>query len=83
LLNRHPALICADLLADGDSFNEAYGKILGTAAVCAVIPILISFLPHRAIQKVRRDRHARFALVGQPGWPPSPAEPWPAPPLSW
>jgi hypothetical protein len=42
----------AALMAKGDSFNEAFGKVLGTAAICALVPLLISFLPHRAIKKV-------------------------------
>ena len=40
------------LQADGNTFVEAFGYILGTAACCAVVPILISFLPHRVIKKL-------------------------------
>lgn len=42
----------AKLIAEGETFDEAYGKVLGTAAICGLVPIAISFLPHRAIKKL-------------------------------
>ncbi|EFN55989.1 hypothetical protein CHLNCDRAFT_145360 [Chlorella variabilis] len=40
------------LIGEGETFNEAYGKVLGTAALCALVPVAISFLPHRAIKRI-------------------------------
>ena len=40
------------LIKEGNSFEEAYGMVLGTAALCALVPVAISFLPHRVIRKV-------------------------------
>jgi xanthine/uracil permease len=40
------------LIKEGNSFEEAYGMVLGTAAICALVPVAISFLPHRVIRKV-------------------------------
>ncbi|PSC73164.1 Uric acid-xanthine permease [Micractinium conductrix] len=40
------------LIKDGNTFEEAFGKVLGTAAVCAVVPFFISFLPPRVIKRV-------------------------------
>lgn len=46
-------LACAaELIGEGETFNEAYGKVLGTAALCALVPVAISFLPHRAIKRI-------------------------------
>lgn len=40
------------LFANGKTFQEALGYIFGTAAVCALVPLFISFLPHKVIKKV-------------------------------
>ncbi|KAG2500997.1 hypothetical protein HYH03_000819 [Edaphochlamys debaryana] len=37
---------------EGNTFEEAYGKLLGTLIVCAVIPAFLSFLPIRVIKKI-------------------------------
>ncbi|WIA22362.1 hypothetical protein OEZ85_004671 [Tetradesmus obliquus] len=40
------------LMAQGDTFEVALGKMLGTSAVCAVWPMILSFMPARALKKV-------------------------------
>lgn len=40
------------MMADGNTFKEAYGKLVGTVALCGLIPVFISFLPHGVIRKV-------------------------------
>ena len=40
------------LMGSGETFVEAFGKVLGTAAICALVPFLISFLPHQVIKRV-------------------------------
>ncbi|GAB4815854.1 hypothetical protein N2152v2_002900 [Parachlorella kessleri] len=44
--------VLGKLTSEGQSFNEAYGKLLGTIALCGLIPLIISSLPHKAIRKV-------------------------------
>eukprot|EP00878_Enallax_costatus_P046839 GHUV01057139.1.p1 GENE.GHUV01057139.1~~GHUV01057139.1.p1 ORF type:complete len:408 (+),score=89.00 GHUV01057139.1:139-1224(+) len=39
-------------LAAGMSFDESFGQMLGTIAVCAVWPILLSLMPYKALKKV-------------------------------
>lgn len=41
-----------ELMKEGHTFSEAYGYVLGTAALCGIIPIVISFLPIKAIHGV-------------------------------
>ncbi|KAG2448886.1 hypothetical protein HYH02_006235 [Chlamydomonas schloesseri] len=36
----------------GHTFEEAYGMFLGTIAMCAIIPALLSFFPIRVIKKI-------------------------------
>lgn len=38
--------------AQGDSFDVALGKMLGTTAVVAAWPILLSFLPYRVLKRI-------------------------------
>eukprot|EP00878_Enallax_costatus_P028214 GHUV01030448.1.p1 GENE.GHUV01030448.1~~GHUV01030448.1.p1 ORF type:complete len:161 (-),score=16.84 GHUV01030448.1:137-619(-) len=38
--------------AAGMSFDESFGQMLGTIAVCAVWPILLSLMPYKALKKV-------------------------------
>lgn len=40
------------LIKEGTSFEDAFGMVLGTAALCALVPVAVSFLPHRVIRKV-------------------------------
>lgn len=40
------------LMKGGDTFEEAFGKVLGTCALCALVPLIVSFLPHRVIKRV-------------------------------
>lgn len=44
--------VIGSLKGQGHSFDEAFGMMLGTIALCAVWPICLSFLPHRALRKV-------------------------------
>jgi xanthine/uracil permease len=43
---------CPPAQKQGLTFDEAFGKILGTVAVCAVWPVILSFMPHKALKKV-------------------------------
>ncbi|GLC34611.1 hypothetical protein PLESTB_001242600 [Pleodorina starrii] len=36
----------------GNTFEEAYGKLLGTLMLCSIIPSLLSFFPIRMIKKI-------------------------------
>ena len=38
--------------ADGYTWNEAYGKILGTAATACLLEIALSFCPPKILKKV-------------------------------
>ena len=40
------------LQSQGDTFATAYGKMQGTTAFCAVIPIFFSFVPFRYLRRV-------------------------------
>eukprot|EP00877_Chromochloris_zofingiensis_P003759 jgi/Chrzof1/13384/Cz07g31020.t1 len=40
------------LVDEGYTFDQAYGKLLGTILVCGVIPIIFSVLPYRVLRKV-------------------------------
>eukprot|EP00775_Hariotina_reticulata_P010598 gene10598-10755_t len=40
------------LMKEGYSFDEAFGKLLGTIALCSVWPVILSFMPHRALKKI-------------------------------
>ena len=67
------------LMTSGETFSDAYGKVLGTCALCGITPIIISFLPHQFIKRVRerpgaQSRRAR-ALHGDPPPLPDPSPP--------
>ncbi|GLI64085.1 hypothetical protein VaNZ11_007254 [Volvox africanus] len=36
----------------GNTFEEAYGKLLGTIMLCSIIPTILSFFPIRIIKKI-------------------------------
>ncbi|GIL94312.1 hypothetical protein Vretimale_557 [Volvox reticuliferus] len=36
----------------GNTFEEAYGKLLGTLMLCSIIPTILSFFPIRVIKKI-------------------------------
>ncbi len=36
----------------GYSFEDAYGKLLGTIMLCSIIPTVLSFFPIRLIRKI-------------------------------
>lgn len=38
--------------ADGQGFIGAYNSLVGTVAMCGVVPIIISFLPMKAIRRI-------------------------------
>ena len=38
--------------ADGDTFKEAYGRVLGTILVCWLVEFFLSFVPPRALKRV-------------------------------
>jgi xanthine/uracil permease len=40
------------MMAQGDSFGTAYGRMLGTTAFCAVIPVIFSFIPFKILKRV-------------------------------
>eukprot|EP00798_Chlamydomonas_sp_ICE-L_P024766 gene24766-10408_t len=44
--------IRAMMKEDGNTFSEAYGRMMGTCAICCIIPLLISFMPYRYIKRV-------------------------------
>lgn len=41
-----------DAQKEGYSFDEAFGKLLGTIALCSAWPVILSFMPHRALKKI-------------------------------
>lgn len=43
---------CCFVQDEGYTFDQAYGKLLGTILVCGVIPIIFSVLPYRVLRKV-------------------------------
>jgi xanthine/uracil permease len=34
------------------SFDEAFGNLLGTAALCGLWPVMLSFLPYKALKRI-------------------------------
>jgi uracil-xanthine permease len=40
------------LLSKGYTFNESYGKLLGTMMVCCWIVVVISFMPNRVLRRI-------------------------------
>jgi NCS2 family nucleobase:cation symporter-2 len=38
--------------AQGDSWSVAYGRMLGTTAICAITPIILSFIPFRLLKRI-------------------------------
>ena len=38
--------------AKGLSFEEAFGSLLGTAALCGIWPVMLSFLPYKALKRI-------------------------------
>ncbi|KAF8067194.1 uapA [Scenedesmus sp. PABB004] len=43
--------VVKSLIEQGHTFDEAFGKMLGTAAICAVWPVLLSFMPYKALRR--------------------------------
>ena len=39
----------------GLTFEESYGKLLGTLILCSIIPSVLSFFPIKLIKKVRHE----------------------------
>ena len=39
------------LQAEGNTFNEAYGRILGTQITCCWLAVLLSFMPPRMLKR--------------------------------
>jgi xanthine/uracil permease len=37
---------------DKNTFNQAFGRMMGTCAICCIVPLLISFLPYKIIKRV-------------------------------
>jgi len=44
--------VVGGLMAKGMSFDEAFGSLLGTAALCGIWPIMLSFLPYKALKRI-------------------------------
>lgn len=50
--SRHDSFLFCGPQAQGYSWNDAYGKFLGTNMVCSFATTLISFLPPRVLRKL-------------------------------
>lgn len=44
--------VVTTMMKEGQSFSDAYGKLIGTVALCGLVPVIISFMPHRVIKRV-------------------------------
>ncbi len=55
---------------NGLTFEEAYGKLLGTLILCSIIPSILSFCPIKFIKKVRcsdSTSHGKAMMRFKPG----------------
>ena len=52
MLSHHDSFLFGGPQAQGYSWNDAYGKFLGTNMVCSFATTLISFLPPRVLRKL-------------------------------